>query len=314
MQSNLGRSGSCYSKNTGHKIITLPQNYRVLWILAIIFFSISSYSPANLTEDKESPTIKFGITPVILDEQIQLLNDWRDYLQRQLKRPVQFIQRDSYGKITSHLLKGELDFGWICGYPFVQHQNNLNLVAVPLYNGKPLYHSYLIVPVTDRKTQGLLDMNDAVFAYSDPDSNSGYLYAQYFLKTAGKSPESFFKKSFFTWEHLNTVEAVAAGLAQGGIVDSYIWETLQKQHSSLSGRTRVAHKSKPFAFPPIVATNNVNPKLVAEMRHLLVSMAENEQGRHLLEKLNLDGFIPGEDRWYDSIRHMAETIKRETQP
>jgi phosphonate transport system substrate-binding protein len=37
-----------------------------------------------------------------------------------------------------------------------------------------------------------------VFAYSDPDSNSGFLYPQYRLIMQGENPVSFFSRTFFT--------------------------------------------------------------------------------------------------------------------
>jgi phosphonate transport system substrate-binding protein len=286
---------------------------RIIVFLTYVFFSFISYSLWANAEIPHPP-LRIGITSVILDEQIEVLNSWRDYLQHHLRRSIQFVQRDSYGKITSHLLQGELDFGWICGYPYVQHQNSLKLVAIPIYLGKPQYMSYLIVHKDDHNTQGIQDLNNAVFAYSDPDSNSGYLYAQYLLKNIGKSDREFFKKSFFTWEHRNTVEAVAVGLAQAGVVDSYIWDTMDKQGSILTKNTRIAHKSKAFAFPPIVAGSRISQDLIANMQRTLLSMRDNEQGRHLLNKLNLDGFTTGNDSLYHDIRHMAEAVRRFEEP
>ena len=275
-----------------------------LTILIFILFIYLLASTAKAESISQSTPIRIGITPVILDQHAQLLHDWKLYLKKHLKRPVEFIQRDSYGKITTHLLKGELDFGWICGYPYVQHQALLELIAVPLYNGKPHYQSYLIVPNIDINTHSLLDLKDTVFAYSDPDSNSGYLYAQYSLVKANKDSETFFKQTFFTWQHRNTVEAVAVGLAHAGIVDGYIWETMKKQRHPLIAKTRVVHKSSAFAFPPFVAAKNIPRQLKNMLQHILLSMDKEAQGRHLLEQLNIDGFIPGDKKLYDDILKM----------
>lgn len=276
----------------------------MLTALILIQYSIHVYA------DDQLPTIKFGITPVILNQQTQFLNDWRVYLEKRLNHAVRFIQRDSYGKITTLLLKGELDFAWICGYPYVQHQNLIELVAVPLYQDKPFYQSYLIVPITDKKTRSILDLKNIVFAYSDPDSNSGYLYAQYILNTSNQDAKNFFKKTFFTWEHRNTVEAVATGLAQAGIVDGYIWETMQKQHSTLTENTRVAHKSKLFGFPPIVSRKNISSDLRNRMQHILIAMHDNKEGQLLLKFLNLDKLIPGKAERYNAIRQMNNLIHK----
>ena len=270
-----------------------------LTILLLILFIYLLASTAKAESKSQSTPIRIGITPFILDQHAELLHDWKSYLKTYLKQPVEYIPRYSYGKITTHLLKGELDFGWICGYPHVQHQALLEFIALPLYNCKPHYQSYLIVPNIDINTHSLLDLKDPMCAYSGPDSNSGYLYTQYSFEKANKEPETFFKQVFFNWQHRNTVEAMAVGLAQAGIVDGYIWETMKIQHHPLISKTRVAHKSISFTFPPLVATNNVSSHLKNTSQQYLLSMDKDAQGRRLLEQLNIDDFIPGDNNLYD---------------
>ena len=112
-----------------------------------------------------------GITPVFLDDQLSLLREWGRYLERHLHRPVEFVQRGSYREVVDLALTGRLDFAWICGYPYVQSGERLRLLAVPLYQGKPEYRAYLIVPTGDRTTLSIGDLRGKVFAFSDPDSN-----------------------------------------------------------------------------------------------------------------------------------------------
>lgn len=58
------------------------------------------------------------------------------------------------------------------GYPFVAFRDQLALVAVPVWKGRPLYQSYLIAR-SDVKAETLADLAGTVHAFSDPDSNSG---------------------------------------------------------------------------------------------------------------------------------------------
>ena len=197
--------------------------------------------------------VRFGLTPVFLDDHVAFLRVWRQYLESKLSRPVLFIQRGSYREISDMLRQDKLDFAWVCGYPFMRLRRQLRLLAVPLYQGKPLYQSYVIVPSFNTDARSILDLRGQVFAYSDPDSNSGFLYANYRLIELNENPASFFSKAFFTWAHRNVVDAVAAGVARGGSVDGYVWETLQRDSPELTARTRVVEKSPEFGFPPLVA-------------------------------------------------------------
>lgn len=252
--------------------------------------------------------VRIGLTPVFLDDQIAFLNLWRDYLQNRLKRPVVFVQRGSYREITNLLRQDKLDFAWVCGAPYVRNRQYMKLLAVPVFNRKPLYQSYLIVPAFDSTTRSLLDLRGKVFAYSDPDSNSGYLFNQYSLYQLNEKSDSFYRKSFFTWAHRKVVEAVASGLAQGGSVDGYVWETLRLSHPELTSKTRIVQKSPEFGHPPFVARQSIPQEEFNAIQKVLLEMSNDTEGAALLNKLNLDGFTTSEPRLFDSIARMAKAV------
>ena len=264
---------------------------------------------AGARDERATDATRIGLSPVFLDDQLAFLTSWRAYLQEQLGRPVQFVQRRTYREIMDLLLAHKLEFAWICGYPYVKNRTELDLVAVPLSGGRPNYHSYLVVPGSDRSTRSILDLRGKVFAFSDPDSNSGFLYPNYALLQLAERPDAFFGKTFFTWAHRNTVEAIAAGLAQGGAVDSYVWETLKLHRPELAARTRVAARSPEFGHTPFVARRGVPPAERQALQRALLGMRETSAGAALLAKLNLDGFVPGSDALYDSIARMVTAIR-----
>lgn len=252
--------------------------------------------------------LRIGLTPVFLDDQVAFLSIWRAYLTARLRREIVFVQRGSYREIMDLLRQERLDFAWVCGYPYVRYRAQVRLLAVPVYQGKPLYQSYLIVPAADRETRSILDLRGKVFAFSDPDSNSGYLFPNYRLVQLEERPDTFFKKSFFTWAHRKVVDAVASGLAQGGAVDGYVWETLGKLNPEITARTRVVEKSPEFGFPPFIAHPGVPEAAWQAARQVLVAMRDDPEGRGLLERLNLDGFTPGNNALFEGIARMMKAV------
>lgn len=263
---------------------------------------------ARAAADPARGVLRVGLTPVFLDDQVAFLEAWREYLQAHLGRPVEFMQRGSYREILALLRQDKLDFAWVCGYPYARNRHELRLLAVPLFNGRPLYRSYLIVPAVDRNTHSIFDLRGKVFAYSDPDSNSGYLYPTYRLVLANEAGDQFFGKSFFTWAHRKVVEAVAVRLANGGAVDGYVWETLARFHPRLTEQTRVVEKSPEFGHPPFVARASVPQAAFDAFQRVLLNMGANPAGRALLGQLNLDGFTAGQDSLFDSIDRMAKAV------
>ena len=245
--------------------------------------------------------VRFGLTPVFLSSDLELLTQLRTYLSTALQRPVTLVMRRTYQEITALLLSGQLDAAWICGYPYIQYRERLSLLAVPVWRGQPLYQSYLIVD-RDRGADDILDLRDDIHAYSDPDSNSGYLVTQAALAARGEASNGFFRKTFFTYSHRNVVRAVASGLAESGSVDGYVWEVMSEIEPALTTRTRVMRKSEWLGFPPVACSRTLGKTpLAAAIGQALTSMGEDPAGRDVLSLLRLDGFTAGEPGLFDGI-------------
>lgn len=255
----------------------------------------------SLAHGDDRPALSIGTTPVFLDDDVAFLRDWQSYLEGELGRPVTFVQRRSYREVSELLLAEKLDAAWICGFPYVRYRDRMRLLAVPAWEGEPLYRSYVIVPSSDRTTQSIADLGGKIYAFSDPDSNSGWLVPNSLLYQLGKDSATFFRKSFYTWGHRRVVDAVAVGLAQGGSVDGYVWETLKIHHPEITGQTRVAHRSAKYGFPPFVTRSQLPAGDFKQLQEVLVAMRTNATGQGLLQKLNLDGFQVAPESVFNGI-------------
>jgi phosphonate transport system substrate-binding protein len=267
---------------------------------------------ACTAQGADSPApIRIGLTSVFLDDQATFVVAWRSYLETHLQRPVTFVQRGSYREVVDLLREGKLDFAWLCGYPYVRNKSFMRLVAVPLYQGEPLYRAYIIVPASDKKSRSLNDLRGKVFAFSDPDSNSGHLYPKYLLASQSLQPADFFAKTFYTWGHKKVVEAVASGLVQGGAVDGYVWDTLKYLHPELTDKTRILQESPQFGHPPFVAGRSATTKMITDMQQALFHMTHDPLGSQMLDNLNLDGFVYGQPSLFDSIANMSRVVENQ---
>lgn len=244
---------------------------------------------------------RLGLTPVFLDNDAEVIARLRAAFAEALGGPVDLLQRRTYAEVTGLLLEGGVDAAWLCGYPYLQHAGALALLGVPVWRGLPLYRSYLIVAMPDTAAR-LADLEGGVHAFSDPDSNSGWLVTASDLARIGRTPERFFSRSFFTWGHRNVVRAVGSGLARSGSVDGYVWEALAVAEPGLAARTRVIAQSEWLGFPPFVArADRVGTESVEAFRRALLSLPQSPSGRAALALLQLDGVAPGEPALFDGI-------------
>jgi phosphate/phosphite/phosphonate ABC transporter binding protein len=256
----------------------------------------------------ETP-LRFALTPVLLTSDLVMLEELKTYLARATDRPVHLVTRRTYQEITSLLVTRQVEAAWICGYPFVAYRSQLALVAVPVWNGKPLYRSYLIVR-GDGKADKLADLAGTVHAFSDPDSNSGYLVTRAALAEMGTSPSRFFRQFFYTYGHRNVVRAVASGLAAGGSVDGYVYDVLGQTEHGLVAGTRIIRKSELLGFPPVAcAAADADSPAIARLRRALVNMPNDPHGKAVLAMLRLDGFSVEQPELFDAIAAKMRLVR-----
>lgn len=265
---------------------------------------------ASSTFGADDDAFKFGLTPVFLSNDLELLGHLRTYLASKIGGPVELVTRRTYQEITALLVSGQIQSAWICGYPYVEFKAALDLVATPSWHGKPLYQSYLIA-TADRTVEDWLGLKGDIHAFSDPDSNSGFLVTRALLAENRFLPGGFFSRTFFTYGHRNVIRAVASGLAQSGSVDGYVWEVMREIEPELINRTRIVRKSEWLGFPPVAAPKSLagDPR-VAALRAALVSLSQDQEGRKVLDMLRLDGFVVTPPELFDTIAAKVKTVRQ----
>jgi phosphonate transport system substrate-binding protein len=256
--------------------------------------------------------IRFGLTPVFLTSDLALLASLQAYLEQATARPVRLVSRRTYQEITALLVTRQLDAAWICGYPFVAYRQDLSLVAVPVWQGQTRYQSYLIAR-SNQPGSSLADLRGSVHAFSDPDSNSGYLVTRAMLHDMQSKPETFFQQTFFTYGHRNVIRAVATGMATTGSVDGYVYEVLRDREPELVKPVRVISKSEWLGFPPIACpAGEAFSDVTVDVRTALVNMSSSDAGREVLALLRLDGFRIETPELFDGIAQKMRKVRGET--
>jgi phosphonate transport system substrate-binding protein len=273
----------------------------ILWLIAVL---------SSVTAMAQSTPIRIGITPAIVHDEYFLLMDLRGYLEKKTGRVVELVPRNSYRQIIDLMKHQELEFAWVSAYPFVylRHHFQARLLAAPVLNGRPYFRAYLIVPTEDRTTTSLLQLEGRLFAFADPYSYTGYLVPRYELRQVGKVAGTFFAKTFFTWGHKKVIRAVASGLADGGYVDSFVWDSLAISEPALTAQTRIVSRSTEYGSPPIVASRSVSDEDFAMLRRVLLEMAADPEGAKLLKRFNMDGFVAGDPQAYSEVARIMRLM------
>lgn len=279
------------------------------------------YKRVQLTSPGQAPSspagqptrapLRVAISGVISPkETYKTYQDLLRYIGKRLDRPVELVQRKTYAEVNDLIRAGGIDLAFVCTQAYVQGQQDfgMELIGAPVIGGEPLYRAYIVVPA-DSPATGLGDLKGKIFAFTDPDSNSGRLYPTHRLWLQGESPEGFFGKVAYTYSHDNSIKAVADKLVDGASVDSLVYEATVARNPSLATRVRVVERSEPFGAPPVVVHPALAADLKASLRQAILELDSDPEGQAIINSLGIERFVVPDQSIYESVREMLRHLR-----
>lgn len=254
--------------------------------------------------------VRIGFAAVVLSSNQTYLPEWKKYFEERIELSVEFRFPNSCKKTVNLLREGLLDIAWIGGYCYVKNMNSgyLQLLTVPVYRGEPRHRSYIIVH-RDSPLKGIGDLKGRVFAFSEPDSNTGYAYPLSLLPERDGKPGPYFRHSFFTFNHAGTVQAVADKVAEGGAVDSYTWEFLASVRPEITKQTKIIESSPKFGFSPVIYRKDAQEDTVERVKAAFETMHRERVGKIILAELKLDEFRSYPPSLFRNTRQMLNKLQ-----
>jgi phosphate/phosphite/phosphonate ABC transporter binding protein len=238
-------------------------------------------------------------------------HDLLTYMGQQLSRPVRLFQRGTYAEINELLRTRDIDLAFVCAGALVDGERTFGMeaIVVPQVAGKTSYYSYLIVK-RGNPIGNLADLRGKTFAFSDPLSNSGRIVPAYKLALWGETPESFFRRTVFTYSHDNSIAAVADGLVDAAAVDSLVYDYLGARDPDTIARTEVIARWGPYGIPPVAVHPDLELPEKRRLRQFLLSIHADPRGATILKELMIDRFVEVDRPLFESVRQMDAVIRR----
>lgn len=231
------------------------------------------------------------------------------YLERQVGRPIELVQRRTYEETYDLLRSGALDLAMVCTYVYVlgKAEIGLELLAAPEVDGRAEYRS-LIITRAESEIRRFADLAGKRFAFTDPLSTSGRIYPLSVLKSLGQEPGNFFSSTTYTYSHDNSIKAVVQGVVDAAAVDSLVYEHWLRLNPDQAGELRVIDQSPTLPSPPFVASARLDPELREAFQDALLNMHQDPEGRRILAGLGIDRFVPQTDPMYGPVRELARAV------
>lgn len=254
----------------------------------------------------ENETFKFAIVSIhSIRETHRMYDEFINYLESELGRSVEIIQKQTYSEVKEMFEKGEIDAGIVCAYLAVvgTEEGILNKLSMPIVSQEKTFTSYIITQKNSDIEQ-FNDLNGRSFAFSDPLSYSGYFYTKYDLQKASHSINTFFSETYFTYSHDNTILAVANGLVDAGATHSSVYELLKKNNDPILNNIKVIAEGPYVGNSPIVVNPNIDGALKEKLKDVIQGMHLNDRGQKALKKLDFDRFAEPEAELFQPIIEM----------
>ncbi len=269
--------------------------------LAAVLFLAAILWPLSAGDSQAEDVLTFGTYAA--DKPSTVVRTFRPILgvlekrlRARLGKPIKIrtqIYR-SYDDAIAALAKGEIDFARFGPASYVNAKAaapGINILAVEAVKGKKVFYGIICVH-EDSDIARLHDLRGRSFAFGAQMSTIGRYLSQHFLMKAGLTAKHLGRIAYLG-RHDKVGTAVAKRDFDAGALKESTFHKLRKKGFRIRALARFPNVTKPW-----IARPGLPPHLRTTLRQILLDIRDKKA----LKGLKKSGFLPGEDRDFDSIR------------
>lgn len=265
----------------------------------------AAVAPAAPVNVRWPESVRYGITPVLDRE--RLLRGHQplcDELGRILGTKVELVVADSYADLGERVARRDIAFGQFSPLAYVEARQahpDLRLIASMIAEGGTEYAGYIVARAESDIVRAD-DLRGHSFGFVDRVSASGYLFPLVYLWDHYGDPQQFFSSIRFFGNHDALLRAVASGEIDAGATFSAA--LVNSGRAGLGSPFRIVAKTGRVPYDAVVAGPALDDGQARALQAALLSIdTRSALGRRVLGPLRLaNGFVPGDDQRYDSVR------------
>lgn len=254
--------------------------------------------------------IVLGLTGTVFKDDLKNFMDWEKYLEQKDDFDVEIRFSKTYAEMNTLIKENKVDVAYVCNssYTKLTKEKTGKLLAIPIFDGSDKYYSYIIAK-KESTFESLLDFKDKIFAFTDPESNSGATAPSYYMLSLGIEPKTFFRSFIYTYEHGESIKAVLDGFVDGASVDSIVYTRFEQKHPLEIEKLKIIQILGPFTNSPIVVRTKLPDKHFKALQKSFTTMHLDSYGKEILEKLSLSRFDLPSDQDFSNVAKMLEVIE-----
>jgi len=268
-------------------------------------FSDTISAKSNIVGDSLSPVYIAIASMTSPRETFNYYHDLINYISKKVGHPIYFKQKKTYEEVNELLETGEVDFAFICSGAYIEEarHKHVRLLVAPVINEQTYYQAYIITQ-KNSNVNSFEELEGHSFAYTDPLSNTGYLYPRKHLYNLGTNENIFFSKTIFTNGHDISIQMVNRGIIDASSVHGLIFDYISSVYPERVDNIKIIEKSALFGMPPVVTPLTLKDKCFKRYKDIFLSIHEDSAGMEILSKLKIEKFVTVNDTIYDNVRKL----------
>ena len=235
------------------------------------------------------------------------------YLSAKLGVTVRYRPAADYGASVEMFKNGDVHLAWFGGLTGCQARAAVNGArAIAQGAEDPKFVSYFIAHRSTGLTESKdfpTNIADLTFAFGSEKSTSGRLMPEFHIrKHTNKSPREFFRKTpQFSGSHDKTIELVAAGTVQAGVVNYRVYEKRVARDISRDDAV-IVWRTPPYADYNWTAhpglEKNFGPGFIDRLQTVLVGITDPD----ILAAFQRSSLIKASNKDFEGIARVARNL------
>lgn len=293
---------------------------------AILFFAILCFGIVSIGCGSESTgeeinkdgvdrsgwpeVIRFGIVPTEGGaDTTKRFGPLEEILSKELGVKVEVVSTSSYQGVITAMANDQIEFAYYGPKSYVEAAKRADAEALLLeksVNGEMGYYAVFLVP-TDSPIKKLEDARGKRFAFTGPNSTSGWLIPSIVLRDQmGEPAETFFGEVSYSGSHGTSILQVRAKELDIVATNDIDYNRMLEKGAVQPGETRVVYQSELIPGAPVTARRELPASLKEAFTEAMLTINDMPD---VMEKFQNGGYVRITDEAYDIIRAADQFAK-----
>ncbi|MEA5592883.1 phosphonate ABC transporter substrate-binding protein [Rivularia sp. UHCC 0363] len=275
-------------------------------------------------QNKDIKEIKFGI--VSMESQANQKPAWEPFvkeMEKQVGISIKPYYVTQYSGVIEAMAAGDVQLAWYGGKSYIEaaRRSNAEVFAQTInHDGTTGYTSHLIVNKDSAiaaqakalgKNKGdeyvIKNAKNLTFAFNEPNSTSGFLVPSFYIFAKNNvDPKKAFKRLIFAGNHEATASAVANNQIDVATNNSESLSRLEGINPETRKKIEIIWTSVLIPSDPIAYRKDLPEELKNKIKNFFYSYKDEK----VLKPLKWQGFVPAEDKTWDTIRVLEISKKK----